>query len=158
VSLLPFFEWCENTGVGRAIRESLWLFPAIEAIHLLGLAAIGGAVLVVDLRLFGLGLRQQPVAELARDAEPWLIGSLLTLAATGTLLFLSESIKCYYNTAFWVKMTFLPAAILFTFSVRRRVALADEAHVRGFWSKAVALTSVTLWGGVAWGGRWIGFS
>ena len=158
MSLLPFFEWCENSGIGRAIRESLWLFPAIEAVHLLGLAAIGGAVLLVDLRLFGLGLRRQPIAELAREAEPWLIGSLLTLLATGILLFLSESIKCYYNFAFWVKMTCLPLAIVFTFTVRRRVALADETRVKPIWRKLVALVSLALWGGVGWGGRWIGFS
>ncbi len=64
--LLPFFEWCEATAIGQAIRESLWLFPVIESIHLLGLAMIGGAILVVDLRLLGFGLRHQPVAQLAR--------------------------------------------------------------------------------------------
>jgi hypothetical protein len=49
--LLPFFEWCEASFIGQTIRESLWLFPVIEAVHLLGLAVIGGAVLLVDLRL-----------------------------------------------------------------------------------------------------------
>ena len=53
MSLLSFFMWCENSAIGDAIRNSKWLFPFIEAIHLLGLAIIGGAVLVVDLRLFG---------------------------------------------------------------------------------------------------------
>ena len=74
MSLLTFFEWCEGSAVGHAIRSSQWLFPVIESVHLLGLALMGGAVLVVDMRLFGLGLRRQPVAQLARDAQPWLIG------------------------------------------------------------------------------------
>ena len=45
MTLLPFFEWCENTAAGEAIRGSLWLFPVIESVHLLALALIGGALL-----------------------------------------------------------------------------------------------------------------
>jgi hypothetical protein len=158
MSLLPFFTWVENSAVGGTIRSSSWLFPVIEAVHLLGLAVIGGAVLVVDLRLLGFELRRQPVAELARDAQRWLIGSLMVMVATGSLLFTSEAIKCYYHAAFWVKMTSLFLAIVFTFTVRRKVAMADESRIRPLWSKLVALVSVTLWSGVGIGGRWIGFS
>ena len=107
MSLLAFFQWCEQSGIGAAIRRSSWLFPVIEAIHLLGLGMIGGAVLVVDLRLLGLGLRRQSLAQLARDAQRWLIGSLIVMIITGTLLFTSEAIKCYYHAAFWMKMASL---------------------------------------------------
>jgi hypothetical protein len=158
MSALRFFAWCEHSSVGGAIRSSSWLFPFIEAFHLLGLAVIGGAVLVVDLRLFGLGLRRQPVAQLARDAQPWLIVSLMVMIATGTLMFTSEAIKCYYHPAFWVKMTSLFLAIVFTFTVRRKVVMADETRVGPLWCKLVALISVALWSGVGIGGRWIGFS
>jgi hypothetical protein len=158
MSLLPFFQWCENSGVGEAIRNSSWLFPVIESFHLLGLAVIGGAVLVVDLRLLGFGLRRQPVAQLAQDAQRWLIASLAVMLLTGILLFTSEAIKCYYHIAFWVKMTSLLLAIVFTFTVRRKVTMADETRVSPLLSKLVALTSVALWSGVGIGGRWIGFS
>src|SRR5438876_4662217 len=99
MSLLPLFQWCEASAVGSAIRTSPWAFAVIESIHLLGLAAIGGAVLVVDLRLLGLGLRGQRVADLARDVEPWLVGSVAVMLTTGVSLFLSEAVKCYYSTA-----------------------------------------------------------
>jgi len=158
MTLLPLFQWCEKTPVGDAIRKSLWLFPVIETFHLLGLAVIGGAVLMVDLRLFGLGLRGQPVARVAKDAEPWLIGSLAVMLPTGFLLFLSESIKCYYSDAFWVKMTSLLLAIVFTFTVRRKVAMAEEGRAGPLGRVVVALVSLTLWCGVGAGGRWIGFS
>jgi len=141
-----------------AIRNSQWLFPVIESIHLLALIVIAGAVLVVDMRLFGLGLRRQPVAELAQDVQPWFVGSLIVMLATGFLLFLSEAIKCYYSTAFTVKMTSLLLAIVFTFTVRRYVVLADESRVGALWSKLVAVVSIALWSGVGIGGRWIGFS
>ena len=158
MSLLAFFHWCEQSAIGDAIRRSAWLFPVIEAIHLLGLGLIGGAVLVVDLRLLGFGLRRQSVAQLSRDAQPWLIGSLMLMIVTGGLLFLSEAIKCYYHGAFWMKMASLFLAIVFTFTVQRKVTMADETRLGPLWGKVVAVVSVLLWSGVGIGGRWIGFS
>lgn len=157
MSLLPFFEWCEASWLGNAIRMSLWLFPVIEAVHLLGLCVLGGAILILDLRLLGVGLRRQTVAQLARDLSPWLIGSVIVMLTTGTALFLSESVKCYYNQAFWVKISTLPFALLFTFTVRRRVA-AREGPDPTARARLVAVASLILWFTVAAAGRWIGFS
>jgi len=154
--LLPFFEWCEATALGLAVRESVWLFPAIEAVHLLGLCLLGGALLIVDLRMLGTGLTRTPIALLARQARPWLVAGVVTMMATGVLLFLSEAIKCYYSQAFWVKMTTLPAALIFTFAVRERVAA--RAHVAGAPVAATGALSIALWVIVAAAGRWIGFS
>jgi hypothetical protein len=156
--LLPYFQALEAGAIGEAIRDSTWLFPFIEAFHLVGLAVVGGAVLLVDFRLLGLGLRRQPVAELARDAQPWLIGGVLFMIGSGVPLFLAEAIKCYYSFAFWTKMAALALAIIFSFTIRRRVALAGEARVTPFWMRVVGATSILLWSTVGWGGRWIGFS
>jgi hypothetical protein len=158
MSLLPFFQWCYQTALGEEIRESIWLFPVIEAFHLLGLGLIGGAILMVDLRLMGAGLVKEPVAQLAAAVEPWLLGSLVLMITTGTLLFLSEATKAYYSLPFWVKMTSLFLALLFTFTVRRRVTRSGLGADRPLLGRAVALISLSLWFGVAWGGRWIGFS
>ena len=156
--LLPFFQWCESTALGTAIRMSPWAFAVIESVHLLGLAVIGGAVLLVDLRMLGFGLTNQRIAELARAVFPWLVGSLVVMLLTGVGLFLSEPLKCYDSRAFWVKMISLGLAMLFTLTIRRRVTLADETRVRPIWFKLVALVSLALWFGVGGGGRWIGFS
>jgi hypothetical protein len=163
--LLPFFEWCETLWLGRAVVGSLWLFPVIEAVHLLALSVLGGAILIVDLRMLGLGLKHRAVADLARDARPWLIGALCGLVLTGIPLFLSEPIKCYYSQAFWVKMTTLAIALVFTFTIRRRITASSaigvaETAVR---KKArlqllVGALSIALWVTVAAAGRWIGFS
>jgi len=155
---LPFFQWAEATTIGEVIRDSSWAFAVIESFHLLALSVIGGAVLIVDLRLLGLGLRRQPIADVARDARPWLVGSLIVMLATGVGLFLSEPMKCYASTAFAVKMTCLALALVFTFTVRMKVTLADEGRVRPAWLKLVALVSLALWFGVGASGRWIGFS
>jgi len=152
--MLAFFEWCEATALGAAIRSSLWMFPVIESAHLLALAVIGGCILIVDLRLLGLAMRDQPVRQLARDVAPWLIGGLAVMITTGITLFLSEAIKCYYSPAFWTKMGALLPALIFTFTIRRKAVDAD----RRLWSRCAAVASLTLWSIVGAAGRWIGFS
>jgi hypothetical protein len=157
MTLYDVFDWLELTALGEFVRSSIWLFPAIEAVHLLALAMIGGALLVVDLRLLGVGLRDQALAKVATNAQPWLLGSLAGLIITGIPLFLSEAVKCYFNPAFWVKMIGLFTAIVFAFSIRRWVT-------SGRWQTGIAgqrltgATSLTLWFVVAAAGRWIGFS
>jgi hypothetical protein len=154
--LLPFFEWCEATALGQLVRTSLWLFPVIEAMHLLALCLLGGALLLVDLRMLGAGLTDTPIADLARGARAWLAGSLTAMVITGLLLFLSEAVKCYHNPSFWVKMSTLPVALLFTVFVRQRVALAcTHTSAR---TRLTAAASISLWLTVAAAGRWIGFS
>ena len=151
------FDWIEYTWLGVVVRESVWLFPVIEAVHLLGLCLLGGAVLVVDLRMLGLGLKRQTIAELAAQLKPWLIGAVLLLLITGVLLFVSEAVKCYYSQSFLVKMITLPIALAFTFTVHGKLAAAGgyDASIR---TRSAALASMVLWLTVAAAGRWIGFS
>ena len=156
--MLSIFQTIEFSTIGQAIKTSSWAFAVIESIHLLALAVIGGAVLIVDLRLLGLGLKRQTVVDVARDAQPVLVWGLVVMIATGLALFVSEAIKCYYSTPFWVKMTSLALAILFTFTIKRRVTLTERSATSPVMLRLVALVSLALWFGVGAGGRWIGFS
>jgi hypothetical protein len=157
LELLPYFEWIEATSLGNAIRQSLWLFPVIEAVHLLGLCVLGGAVLIVDLRMMGVGLRNYAIAHIARDARPWFVGALIIMLLTGWALFTSEAIKCYYNTSFWVKITTLPFAIVVTLLIRDRIARRGGMDATPT-TRVVGIMSIVLWFVVAAAGRWIGFS
>jgi hypothetical protein len=157
LDLLPYFEWIEATALGNTIRQSLWLFPVIEAVHLLGLSVLGGSVLIVDLRMLGTGLRNHAIPRIARDARPWFVGALVVMLLTGWALFTSEAIKCYYNFSFWVKMTTLPVAIAFVFFVRDRIAARAGMNATTT-TRLVGLLSIALWFTVAAAGRWIGFS
>jgi len=157
MSLLEFCQWLQFSPPLVAMRSSPWLFPVIATIHLMGLSVLGGAVLLVDLRLLGLGLRRQPVAQLARDAERWLFRSLIVMVATGIPLFMCFATKYYYLTFFWVKMVSLVLVVAFTVSVRRRTVMAEETQMNPAWGRVVALVSLSLWTTVALGGRYIGF-
>lgn len=158
MDLLAFFEWIENSGIGRAVRESLWAFAVIESIHLIALVMLGGAVLLVDMRLLNLGLRQRPVAELARDAQRFFSAGLVLLILSGSALFASEAVKCYYSVPFRIKIITIVVATIFTYGVRNRVALAEEGRVGGASKALVAVLSIGMWFTVAAAGRWIGFS
>ena len=157
MSLQSFFVWCEHTVVGTTVRESIWLFPVIEVVHLIGLAVLGGAILLVDLRLLGIGLHGVPVPSLARSARPWLWASLALTIGSGVLLFLSEALKCYENPAFWLKVGFLVVALLFASLVRPRFTRDATAGPLRFGARLAGAISVLLWTGVAAAGRGIGF-
>jgi hypothetical protein len=158
MSLFDFFQWCYDTNLGDYIRNSSWLFPVIEAVHLLGFGLVLGSVLIVELRLLGVGLNRQPLSQLAANAQPWLIGGIALMFASGIPLFMSEATKAYYSFAFWVKMASLFLVLLYTFTLRRRVTAADIVSERPQLARYLAVMSLGLWFGVAWGGRWIGFS
>jgi hypothetical protein len=155
MSLYALFSTLEAGSIGTTIKQSVWLFPAIEAVHLLALALLGGALLMLDLRLLGVGLSQQSTSSVERGARPWLIAALVTMVASGVLIGLSEALKLYDKPAFWVKMASLAVALVFTFAVKLPLARRD---VSGLGAKVLAVFSLGAWLMVALAGRWIGFS
>jgi len=156
--LLPFFQWCESLWIGQFVVGSNWLFPVIESMHLLFLALLGGTVLIVDLRMVRLLLKDRMVSELAAEARPFMIAALAGMIATGLPLFLSESVKCYYSAAFWLKMETLVIALVFTFTIRTRVTRDESVRNTARRQVLVGALSMALWFTVAASGRWIGFS
>jgi hypothetical protein len=158
MSLLPIFESFFQSGIGVAIRNSTWLFSAIKVFHLIGFGFTAGAVLVANLPFLGVGLSRQPAARAYVAAQPYLIGGVTVMFLSGIPLFLSESIKCYYSFAFWVKMTSLFLVLLFTFTVQRHVIQTALTSDRPWLGRLTAVISLGLWSAVAWGGRYLGFS
>lgn len=155
--LLVFSQWALNSHFGHGVRDSVWLFPAVEICHLLGLGVLGGTVLLLNLRLMNLRFPNEPIAELAQDVQPLMIGSLAVMLISGFFLFSSEAVKMYDNVAFHYKMVFLLLAIAFTFTIHRKVVMSAEGRVPLFWRVSVALLSLALWAGVGLAGRAIGY-
>lgn len=155
--LLPFFRWCDGLWIGVTIRDSRFLFPIIETFHLLGITMLLGTLLLVNLRLFNLGMRRLPVDRLARELSPWMLGSLALVLASGTLLFLSEALKCYDSGPFQLKMLLLFLAILFHFTVHRPFTNSGRAIKKPLRAWLVGALSLMLWFGVGLAGRAIGF-
>lgn len=155
-SLLPFFEWCEATWLGQLVRNSLVSFAVIETFHLFALTVLLGAIFILNMRLYRVILKRLPVRQLALELSPWTFWSLMLILVSGVLLFLSEAMKCYASIPFQLKMAFLFAALMFHFTIYRKVTRAERDPGRTL-GILVGTISIFLWLGVGVSGRAIGF-
>lgn len=155
-TIAPFFQWCDNTIISQAIRNSRFAFPVIENFHLFALTVLLGTLVVLCLRQFGLVYKAQPISEVASALRPWNRWSIAVMLVSGILLFLSEAMKCYGNTSFRVKMVFLFAALIFQFGFYNRAA-KNEGTTAPIGGKIAAAIALCLWFGVGLAGRAIGF-
>ena len=157
-ALLPirFFRWCEATGIGLMIHNSKWAFAVIETVHIMALAVLLGSFLIVDLRLFGVGMKKQTVGEVAHQfgATSWV--SLIIMVASGIPMYLTEAVKLSTSSPFFYKMVFLCLALLFHFTVHRRATRADQDEGTAL-AKLAASLSLACWLAVALAGRAIAY-
>jgi len=158
---MEFCRWLQQTTVGGAVRESLWLFPAIETVHLLGMAVLVATVTVFDLRLLGWMLRRERVSTLAARLLPWTWAGFAVQVVTGVVLFASEAVKIYGNPAFRLKLLLIllagVQALIFQRTAYRNVATWDESSTTPAGAKVSGAISILLWLGVVAAGRFIGF-
>jgi hypothetical protein len=152
----PFFTYLGDLAVSKAINSSAWMYAVIQSFHLVALAVFGGALLVGDLRLLGRGFKEQPLREVARDVNPWLIWGFIAVVATGVPQLLAGALKEYNSDIFWLKMQILLGATIFMFTVRRIFLFSDENRFGSFWPKLVAVVSTLSWIAVAIPARLIG--
>jgi len=153
----PFFEWSDNLWIGRAIAGTTWAFPLIETIHILALTVMYGAMILIDLRLVGLGMRRQSLNLLTKDLEPYMTWGLIVMLVSGFLLFTSEAMKSFDNEGFKLKMEILVPAVIFQFTLFRRVTRQDDGKRSQSLGWLVSMMSAVLWLGVGVAGRAIGF-
>jgi hypothetical protein len=156
--LLGFFEWMETTWFGHIGKTWGAAFAVVEAFHLLGLALLGGAVLVADGRLLNLWFTDLPCQQVQADSHRIFFIGLIILLATGIFMACGVAMKIYYLPVFWYKMLALATGIAFVYGVRRPLINTDIDTVNPWVLRAVAISSIMVWFTVAATGRWIGFS
>ncbi len=154
--LFPFFKWVDGTSICNYIKSTTWVFPLVETIHILSLVVLVGAVLLIDFRLLGIGLGRWTPKQMARQLGPFMKYGLIVILVTGTLLFMAEPRKLYDNAAFGPKMILLAAAIVFQYTIFRKMESIDRLSAP-VWGRLGALLSLMLWFGVGICGRAIGF-
>jgi hypothetical protein len=107
--------------------DNSWLFPVIESIHVIGLAAFVGTIVLEDLRKLGLKIPE------TRQLKPWTHSGLAAMLLTGAALFLSDTPRYLHNPAFQVKVPLLVLALAAHFTLRRSG------------TRFAAALSLTLW-------------
>jgi hypothetical protein len=161
--LKQLFHLMEATPWGTAVRESTWLFPTIESIHVLCLVMVVGSIMVVDLRLLNLASRQRSVKELTDDVLPWTWTAFAGAAVTGTLLFSSSAMRYSGIWQFETKMCMLVLAAInmgiFHLGAFQSVAHWDQAPSRPpLAARLAGGISLAIWVTIVALGRWVGFA
>ena len=156
-SIFPFFKWADQTWLHNFVSDSKWMFPAIEGVHIVALALLFGAVIVLNLRLLGIMQQQRPAADLGRELAPWILSSLIIILITGVMLFFSEATRSFYSGPFRLKMVLLVSAIIFHYVVSRRIVNREDTRPQPLVDKPVAVLGILLWVSVGFAGRAIGF-
>lgn len=156
--LFAFFEWLEASALGVFVKDRAATFAIIEAVHLMGLALLGGTVLTQDLRLLNVVMRDVPSNVVAEQAHRWFKVGLWILLLTGVPMLAGVATKCYHNPFYWTKMIALAVGILFVFTLKQPLLRGDHAALKPATLKLMALASISIWTLVAASGRWIGFS
>ena len=148
--------WIHDSALGMTMRRLMWLFPASETVHFIGLTALIGALLIVDLRL--IGVLRLPVKSALNFTYLAMVGFTLNLVS-GVMLFASNPANYYSNPLFRWKMLLILLAALnlawFELVERRKVETLPAAARAGLDTQIVAALSLTLWTGVIILGRFL---
>lgn len=155
--MVSFLEWLGNTPWSVALIESLYVWSFLEATHVLTLGLFVGTVLMMDLRLLGVGFRKVPASEFTRHLLPWTRAGFAVMTITGLLLFYSSPLRYYQNLFFRVKILVLVFAGLnvwfFHSRIHKRVTEWDLDPVPPRAARVAAVVSIVAWGCVVVAGR-----
>lgn len=150
----------EASGLARAMREALWLYPAVEIVHIVGLAILVGSIAMFDLRMLGVA-KTLPVRGVARFLLPWTVGSLVLIVPTGLAMFATHASDFIGNPAFITKMVLLLVvgtnAALFHVGAYQGAAAWDTVVSAPVLARLQAVLSLGLWIGVISCGRLIAY-
>lgn len=159
--MLSFCQWLYRTPLSTAIRESIWVYPILNVLHCAGILLVAGTIVVVDLRLLGLGLRRQPVSSVVGQVVPWALFGFGFMAVTGSLLALSEPVRLYKSLFFPWKLAFLALAglnaLCFHLGVYRGVSGWDLNCATPARARMAGIVSIVCWICVIAAGRAVGY-
>ena len=156
-----FALWLASTPPSVFIQEhNAWTIPAIQSVHIVGIALVMGSVLMIDLRILGLAWTDQTLRQTTSRFGPWLTGSLWLLLVTGLLMVVGEPVRELVTFSFWLKMALVAVgtvvAVAFQRALRREGRFEDTASHSGS-IKTLAVVTFLVWICVIFLGRLIAY-
>jgi hypothetical protein len=155
-------EWLEATPLGVMVRESLWGFPILVAIHIIGVIFSAGIVVWLDLRLLGVSMRGVPVSTVYRRLMPIAFVGFGVMFLTGGMLVTGFATSAYHNVYFFAKIAALMLAAtnaaFYHANVERRIALWDRSPAPPLPARMAGIISIVLWATVIMAGRMIAYT
>jgi uncharacterized membrane protein len=157
--MIPAFcNWLSNTPVSLAIQNAFWVIPTVQTVHILAIATVMASVVMVDVKLLGVGGRSQTLPDVTHRYLPWVWCAVVVLLCSGTILIIGEPGRELLSEVFWLKMSLLLCALALTGVIQYAVSRGTQ-----FWerrrmiARAAALVSLVLWVGILAAGRWIAY-
>ena len=158
------FAGLEASGLGRAMREWLWLYPSVEIVHIAGIALLFGSIAVLDLRLLGFS-RTISVKRLASHVLPWTAASFALIVPSGLAMFTAHASEFIQSEVFVLKLGLIMAAglnaALFHSLVYRTADVWDAEEMRNLppppSARVSAAVSLLLWVAVIACGRLLAY-
>lgn len=155
-----FLHWIENAEVALFVRQSIWLYPAVEIIHIISFSVLVGSAFLFDLRLLGLA-RKLPVKESVHHFIRWARISFAVVLPSGFILFMVDATSIGVNTAFRVKLVLillagLNAAVFHLFTIKT----VDNWNINKrppVAAKISGMLSILIWFSVITCGRLIAY-
>lgn len=146
--MTDILDWLESTSWAGGIRQSLWLYPALEIVHIVGIVVLVGAAFMFDLRLLGIS-KNIPLSGLSGHLLPWSARGLLLIIPSGILLFITNAKTLGTDPTFWLKMGLLTIAALnalvyHRFMLKRHSGEVGEAALPAA-TKVSAVVSIAVW-------------
>lgn len=146
----------QTNAISDALNSSDWVFPIAECFHITAFAWSVGMIALVDYRLLGFGIQHSKPSDVLRTTAPWTLLGLAVVLLSGPVLFLSDPRMYLYNPSFRFKMVALLIAILFNYTIHRKVAMSDTSSAGV--QAVTAVVSLALWISVVFGGLFIAFA
>lgn len=160
--ILRVCQWLDQIPWSVALRESTWVYPIIESIHVLSLCVFVGLAVLLDLRLIGAGMRHTRVSEITERLMPWTVVGFVVMVVSGAVLFCSAPVRFYGNVFFRIKVVLLLLAGLnawiFHATIYRRLPEWDEAPIAPAAARFAGSVSLALWAGIIVVGRMIAYN
>jgi hypothetical protein len=136
------------------LNNNEWSFPLFECIHIAMFAMSIGTIAIVDLRLLGLTLQRQSAVDLLKATSLWTLIGLVVVITTGLVIFTTDPLSYYYNPAFRYKCISLVGAIIYNYTVHRKVVMAKAGPLV---SGVVAVVSLLWWTSIVFAGIFYSF-
>ena len=156
---MDLLVWLESTVVANAIRTSIWMYPAFETAHYIGLSFLVGGIMLIDLRVLGVA-RSLPLKTMI-GLLPWVWAGFIINLISGGLLFTYGATGFGTNAAFGLKMGFILLAGLNALLFQRATTRAGhdwvETGLAPVSVKVFATLSFALWLCVVTTGRWMAY-
>jgi uncharacterized membrane protein SirB2 len=162
MSIFEICQWIQDSSIGTQIRESTYVFPVVEGLHVIGLAISVGTIAIVDLRLIGVTMKKERVTDVIEQLQAMTLTGFALMFISGILLFWSEAARLYPSYSYRIKFIFIALlginAALFHSSIYQTVDKWNNDAVTPWRARMAGWIGITFWAVVIFCGRWTAYN